>query len=87
MITGVSKYKPNPNLAIMALAFTAILLAWMAARYEYSLVPLIIAGCAAILFTVLATLKNPFQGLLLNLVICFFIFNAGRVAFYFLIIL
>jgi hypothetical protein len=79
MVTGVSKYKLNPNIAILVLAFMAIVMAWMAARYEYSMVPLVIAGSAAILFTVLATLKNPFQGLLLNLVICFFIFIPQRV--------
>ncbi|HLO81991.1 MAG TPA: O-antigen ligase family protein [Chitinophagaceae bacterium] len=79
MVPGISKYRLNSNAGVMALALTSILMAWMAARYEYSLIPLIIAGAAAVAFTVLATLKNPFQGLLINLAICFFIFIPQRV--------
>ncbi len=65
--------------AMMLMAFMAIALAWMSAQYQYSLIPLILAGALAGFFVLVATFISPFHGLLINLFISFFIFLPQRV--------
>ncbi len=79
MVTGISKYKLNSGLGLSVLAVISLLMAWMAARYEFSMVPLVVAGVAASIFTVAATLINPSHGLLLNLAISFLVYLPQRV--------
>jgi putative inorganic carbon (HCO3(-)) transporter len=79
MVIGSSKYKLDSGLGLSLLAIISLLMAWMTARYEFSMIPLVAAGFAVSVFTVAATFANPFYGLMLNVVLCFLVFLPQRI--------
>lgn len=72
-----NRFSSATGLILMALIATGM--AWLSAQYQYSLVPVMLAGSLAGIFVMSATFISPYHGLLINLIISFFIFLPQRV--------
>lgn len=64
---------------LILLAIMAIAMAWLASQYQYTLIPLMLAGALTGLFFLAVTFISPYHGLAINLIISFFIFVPQRV--------
>jgi putative inorganic carbon (hco3(-)) transporter len=64
---------------LVVLALVAILIGWLSAQYQYGLIPFMIVGSMAGLFIVMATFISPYHGLVINLIVSFFIFLPQRI--------
>ncbi|HSF46004.1 MAG TPA: O-antigen ligase family protein [Chitinophagaceae bacterium] len=73
------KYKLGSATGVTILAIVSLMMAWLSASHQYSIVPLVAAGGIATLFIVIATFMNPFHGFILNLAICFLIYLPQRI--------
>lgn len=67
------------NFPLAFLAALALMVGWLASTYPYEMVPLALAGGVALILVLMMTFMDPFHGLLVNVVISYFVFLPQRV--------
>jgi hypothetical protein len=78
-MNALTKNSFSSATTLVVLALVSIMIGWLSAQYQYNLIPLMIVGSLAGLFILMATFISPYHGLLINLIVSFFIFLPQRI--------